>query len=76
MEVLYDENDPFRPPFKEFEVFTVYSVSIGGESVRSYDDVAKAWNGDNQFGRYFGIFIIVAGLGCTFIALNKKFTQS
>lgn len=70
VEVLYDKNDPHRPLFSRVEIFTVYSISVDGKTLRSYEDVVSAWSDDNTFGRYFGAFLVLVGLGLTAAGLK------
>ena len=60
--MLIDENDPFRPPFGDTELFTVYAISIDGVAIRRYADVRESWQGNNKIGVWIGISLIVASL--------------
>jgi hypothetical protein len=62
VEVYFDEADPFKPPFRDVELYTVYAISVDGVSIREYDDVAAAWSGDNVVGIFVGGFFLLAGL--------------
>ncbi len=76
VEVLYDENEPGRPLFSNTEVFSVYSISIGGRKIRSYEEVASAWDEDNATGRYLGAFFVLLGLGLPVLGFKMHLSRA
>jgi hypothetical protein len=65
VKVLYDPQSMSGPVYSDREYFTVFEVSVDGQPVRSYDQVAAAWRADNRVGFWGGwaAFLFGAGFG-------------
>lgn len=72
VEVYVDEANPFSPPLKDIEIYTVYAVSIEGVAIREYGEVAAAWNSDSKIGVFVGAFFILAGLSVGIIVVRDR----
>jgi hypothetical protein len=63
--VLIDPKDDFR-------YLTVLELVIGEHTIRSYDDVSCAWEGDNKFGVWIAAGLALAGLAMIIRSFRRQ----
>lgn len=69
--IVYDSRDAHSPPFDSQSYHAVYSVQVGGEMVRSYDEVATSWNADSNLGRWAGVVFVLVGIGAAALLVMR-----
>jgi len=70
--VLYDPDSLNGPVYSDQEYFSVFAVELDGNVVRSYDQVASAWQSDNRLGFWFGCLLVVIGVGISVHAMLPR----
>jgi hypothetical protein len=70
--VLYDPGSLGAPIYSKDKYFTVFSVTVGEQPVRSYDQVAAAWRSDNQVGYWIGWVAVAVGAGIALHAWRSR----
>jgi hypothetical protein len=70
--VLYDSESPGGPIYDRGKYFTVFSVSVDGVPIRSYQQVADAWSDDNRIGYWGGLVSILASVAFALLAFFAR----
>ncbi|WP_133477289.1 hypothetical protein [Cognatilysobacter segetis] len=60
--VLYDPNSASGPIYSKDTYYSVYELSVAGESVRSHEDIARAWRSDEEVAVWLAALFVLSGL--------------
>ena len=64
--VLFDPEDRMGPVWRDDGAFPVYQLKVAGRTIRSLEDVDRAWRSDNRVWLYMAV---IAALSAIYFAL-------
>lgn len=70
--IAFDSSDSHTPWFEDRALYTIYELTVEGRPVRSYDQVASSWTGDNAFGRWVAYGLASGGLLLLFVHFRAR----
>jgi hypothetical protein len=68
--VLYENDDGFSPLWDDKTYYSVFSINVGGVSVRSYSEIKESWSSSDEIGFWGGLIFIAIGV----VYMSNAFT--
>jgi len=70
--VLYDPNSPGGPIYSNDTYYDVFELSIAGKPFRGHDEIAAAWQSDENVAVWLAAFFVLGGIYLSWAALRHR----
>ena len=70
--ILYSLGSPSGPIYSKDAYYSVFELSVAGEPLRSHEEIAKAWQSDENVAVWLAVFFVLGGLYFSWAALRSR----